>query len=98
MNWLSKADVIPTLYATQEIADPVCQVKLFTPDSSWSWYIIEKDINSDLCFGYVIGLEAELGYFTLDELKGVRGSLGLSIERDLYFTPTRLSVVQRRER
>ena len=35
-------------------------------------------------FGLVDGLEAELGYFWLSELTGVRGPLGLPIERDLY--------------
>lgn len=38
-----------------------------------------------LFFGYVIGLEAELGYFSLSELEQIRGALGLPVERDLYF-------------
>ena len=37
-------------------------------------------------FGLVDGHEKELGYFTLSELKQVRGGLRLPIERDMYFT------------
>ncbi|MGY1710362.1 DUF2958 domain-containing protein [Geodermatophilus sp. SYSU D00758] len=42
-------------------------------------------------FGYVIGVEPELGYFTLSELLQVRGISGLPVERDRYFMPCRLS-------
>ena len=38
-------------------------------------------------FGLAIGLEIELGYWSLAELEQVRGPLGLPIERDLYFEP-----------
>lgn len=87
---------IPNLYATEDVKDPLCYVKLFTPDSQWSWYITEisKD-NYDTCFGYVVGLEAELGYFTLSEFETINGPLGLSIERDLSFSPMPLSQVKR---
>jgi hypothetical protein len=33
----------------------------------------------------VVGLEIELGYFSLSELKSVKGPLGLPIERDLHY-------------
>jgi hypothetical protein len=38
----------------------------------------------------VIGLEIELGYFSLSELKSVKGPMGLPIERDLHFEPKTL--------
>ena len=38
----------------------------------------------------------ELGYFTLSELTGLRGPLGLRVERDLSFRPCRLSDVKSR--
>jgi len=38
----------------------------------------------------VSGIEVELGYFSLKELQEVRGPLGLSIERDLYYEPKSL--------
>jgi hypothetical protein len=47
-----------------------------------------------LFFGYVVGDVPELGYFILSELTEVRGGLGLPVERDLYFTPCRLSAVK----
>ena len=86
---------IPDLYTQENVTDPLCRIKLFTPDSSWTWYIIElsKDDN-DLCFGYVMGLENELGYFNLSEIEAIKGSLGLPVERDTSFTPTLLSVVK----
>ena len=33
------------------------------------------------------GLENEFGYFSLRELESIRGPFGLTIERDLYWTP-----------
>ena len=48
-----------------------------------------------LFFGLVDGHEAELGYFSLLELENARGPLGLRIERDLWWKPTRLSAVRK---
>jgi len=90
-------ETIPTLYGTEDSLNPLCQVKLFTPDSNWSWYIIEIAEDKDYCYGYVIGLESELGYFTLSEIETVRGSLGLSVERDLSFKPTPFSIIKKAE-
>ena len=67
----------------------VAYVKFFTPDSNWSWYAMEFD-GVDIFFGLVDGLDKELGYFSLSELESVRGPLGLKIERDLYFKPTKI--------
>jgi len=80
---------IPDLYETEGLLNPICQVKLFTPDSNWTWYIIElSKVDTNTCYGYVQGMESELGYFTLEELEGIYGPLGLAIERDLSFSPT----------
>ena len=88
---------LPDLYdATADGGNPLCQVKLFTPDSNWTWYIIEySQDNKDTCYGYVQGLEDELGYFSLKEIKSIRGSLGLLVERDLLFEPTLLSIIRK---
>ena len=89
---------IPDLYETENLKDPLCCVKFFTPDSSWSWYIIEfSKADRDTCYGYVQGLDSELGYFTLSELEKVHGALGLAVERDLHFTPTLLSTIKKEE-
>ena len=65
-------------------------LKFFTPDASWTWYAVEYDPVDKLFFGLVCGFEKELGYFSLDELKSIRGLLGLRIERDIFFTPVPL--------
>ncbi len=86
---------IPDLYETEEQTDPLCHVKLFTPDSSWTWYIIEfSKADAQTCYGYVQGLESELGYFLLEELEHLRGPLDLAIERDMSFKPTPFSVIK----
>ena len=67
--------------------DAVAFVKYFTPDSSWTWYATEYDPEEQMFFGLVLGMEQELGYFSLTELEAVRGLLGLPVERDQYFVP-----------
>ncbi len=85
------AKTLPPLYATEkEGLNALARVKFFTPDSSWTWCATEFD-GQDIFFGLVIGLERELGYFSLAELESARGPLNLPIERDLYFTPTPLA-------
>jgi hypothetical protein len=99
---------LPALYSQENTPDPRVVCKFFTPDAGWTWYVIEGspvDANGYydtdkpkvdfLFFGLVSGLEVELGYFSLSELKRVRGKFGLPIERDLYFEPTRLSEVKK---
>ncbi len=85
--------MLPPLYSQEHEEDPLVICKFFTPDSNWTWYVLEFD-GEDVFFGWVVGFEHELGYFRFSELASVRGPLGLSIERDLHFRPTRLSVVK----
>lgn len=85
---------LPPLYATEHHDDPVVQTKFFTPDAQWTWYATEFD-GEDLFFGLVVGMETELGYFSLSELQTVRGRFGLPVERDLSFRPMPLSQVRR---
>lgn len=61
--------------------------KFFTPDGNWTWYATEFD-GEDTFFGLVSGAEVELGYFSLSELQGIRGRLGLPVERDRGFSAT----------
>lgn len=85
---------IPLLYATEDISDPVAYVKLFL--DGWTWYITEISIDGDLAFGYVISpFESELGYFSLCEIQTIKGSLGIGVERDLSFKPTKLSTIKK---
>ena len=46
-------------------------------------------------FGLVVGQETELGFFSSAELITVRGPYGEQIERDVHFTPCKLSEIQR---
>lgn len=67
-------------------------VKLFTPDGECTWLLTEIDPDDpDIAFGLCdLGMGfPELGYVSLSELESVRGSLGLPVERDLHFMPTK---------
>lgn len=75
------------------LEDIVARVKLFTPDSSWYWYVTEA--NGDDLRGLVFGSTVEYGSFSLSELEEVRGPMGLPIERDRYFKPTTLREIKR---
>ena len=96
---------IPALYTQENEKDPMVICKFFDPTGSFTWYALEGeekeyDYGSDfLFFGYVVGFDAELGYFTMRQLEtakqGLTGLQALPIERDLYFTPCRLSEVKK---
>lgn len=103
---------IPALYSQEKENDPRVTCKFFDPVGSWTWYVLEGspvDKNGEVCaeqdavdflfFGFVVGFEAELGYFTERELEtakdGLRGVRTVPIERDLYFTPCRLSEIKK---
>ena len=88
---------LPKLYSQENVSDPVCKLKFFTPTSSWTWFILEGQEQEDgdwLFFGKFFSHlcpDGELGYFTLNELKSVKGPLGLGIERDMWFREKPLS-------
>jgi Holliday junction resolvasome RuvABC DNA-binding subunit len=87
---------IPDLYETERSLNPICQIKLFTPDSNFTWYIIEiSKEDKSTCYGFVKGFESELGYFLLKELEQIKGKLGLGVERDISFKPTALAIVRK---
>ena len=87
-------ELIPKLYETEKQNDPIVYVKLFL--DAWTWYITELSIDNNICFGYVISpFESELGYFSLNEIKSIKGTLGLSVERDISFKPTKLSRIKK---
>jgi len=84
---------LPKLYSQDgKGGKAIALVKFFTPDSNWTWYATEFD-GEDLFFGLVDGHVKELGYFSLKELKSVKGPLGLPIERDLYWEPKALEEI-----
>lgn len=85
---------LPPLYANENVQDPIVQVKFFNPQGTWTWYATEFD-GEDIFFGYVVGHDKELGYFSLQELSEYRGKLGLGIERDRSFKPKPLSEIKK---
>lgn len=91
-NLLTKEDCanIPRMYESEHVEpeDKVIHAKFFTPWSNWTWYVIEFD-GDDHCFGFVKGLDAEFGYFSLRELSELEGPFGLRVERDKFFSPTK---------
>jgi len=88
---------MPTLYSQEQVQDPVCVLKIFTPDNAWTWYVVEGQLQEDgdwIFFCKVVSPacpEGELGYVLLSELQSIRGALGLPVERDLYFKDRPLS-------
>ena len=76
----------------ENVKDPVIVAKFFHPFSNWTWYATEYNTDDRLFFGMVHGTEKELGYFSLEEMEGVRVH-GLGIERDMYWTEKHLSEI-----
>jgi Protein of unknown function (DUF2958) len=67
-------------------------VKLFNPCGAATWLLSELDPDDpDIAFGLCdLGFGfPELGSVSLREIEGVRGVLGIGIERDLHFRPTK---------
>ena len=58
----------------------------------------DKEKSDFIFFGLVAGLEIELGYFSLSELQNAGGSLGLPVERDLYYQPKSLKELMEQHR
>lgn len=88
------SEKLPALYTQENVEDPNVICKFFAVWTSWTWYAIEFD-GEDLLFGYVAGDYPELGYFRLSELQGLKGPMGLTIERDLYFKSQKLSEIKK---
>ena len=67
--------------------------KFFDPVGSFTWYLMNKDPESDYCWGIVDGMAVEIGSFGLSELEDYTGHFGLGIERDTSFEPVKAIVV-----
>ena len=82
---------LPALYETEYVstADKKLVVKFF--GGIWTWYGVEYDADQELFFGFVDGYEKEWGYFSLAELKKIKTSFGLGVERDMYFKAIKFS-------
>jgi hypothetical protein len=81
---------IPALYSQEhlKLEERTVHAKFFFPAGNWTWFVTEgeEDEGDFRMFGFVIGFEEEWGYFSLNELQSIKVN-GLTVERDLYFTP-----------
>ena len=53
------AATVPRLYATENEAEPMARVKLFSCVNGWTWYVTEYDPATGEAFGLVQGFETE---------------------------------------
>lgn len=76
---MSRLDMVPVL-------------RLFTPDAAATWLLVSgEEVGGDTILYGLCDLGHgfhEFGQVSLRELEAVRGTLGLPVERDLYFQPT----------
>ena len=90
------ADILEQMKAQRGGKDNKALLKLFTPDAGATWKLSEvhEQESGDIHFFGMCDLGlgfAELGYVSLMEITGVKGALGLAVERDLYYSPEPVS-------
>jgi len=93
-----KLDFQAVAYGDGDTSDHAPVVKLFTPDGQATWlltaleFVMSDDGKEIVETGRAFGLcdlgmgFPELGYVDIEELKAIRGGMGLPVERDMYFT------------
>ena len=93
MKLLTKAleKQLPPLYETEktQTKDKLLICKFFLTGTAITWYACEYDLETKTFFGLVDNYELEWGYFSLEELEGLKGQFNMPVERDLYFEPTK---------
>jgi len=64
---------LPALYAQENERDPMVYVKFFALGSNWTWYATEGSPREAdfIFFGWIVGHEKELGYFSLKEVQRI---------------------------
>jgi hypothetical protein len=77
--------------ATGRDYDPQPILKLFTPDAGATWLIAALSPDERTAWGVCdLGLGfVEIGGLDMAELRAVHGRLGLPVERDRWFTPSK---------
>jgi hypothetical protein len=70
------------------------QVKLIAPEiPSWGLYVVAFD-GEDTVFGlWTSFYEARVGYFSLADLENAPETLGIGVQQDEHFEPTRLQTL-----
>jgi|15BtaG_2_1085339.scaffolds.fasta_scaffold10499_2 hypothetical protein len=87
---LEKAGAEP-LPVTETGNDIKPWLKLFNPVGAGTWLIAAISEDGDTMYGLCdLGMgHPELGYVSLNELESLTLPFGLTIERDMYFEPTK---------
>lgn len=88
-----------------ESKNPLVIAKFFDPVGSATWYATQYNPQTNICYGYVMGLVAdpqgrfdEWGPFLVDELESIRRPFGLTIERDIHFSETPFDEIFKKQR
>jgi hypothetical protein len=78
-------------YETRNDEDIV--LKLFTPDAQCTWLITQIEPNGDTMWGLCdLNMDCvEYGTVSLNEIKALRGRMGLPVERDAHFRGGKVS-------
>lgn len=93
-RYVRTTDKLPTVAEASAQDDPVLKVKLFNPAGAGTWWLAGYDPDTGLAWGVADIFERECGAFDVNELVAIRTRpFGLPIERDLWYTPARLSEV-----
>ena len=90
---------LPRLYTTEKelLGDRTAYARYFFPAGAYTAYLLEYDPKERIGFGAVtMGYGWELGNISIDEMEEVQIK-GLRIERDLYFSPTKLHQIEELE-
>jgi hypothetical protein len=90
---------MPKIYEQEKLGSKaVVHAKFFLPGTGWSWFASEYDHEARLCFGYAHNSadpqNAELGYFSLNELESIRAGGIFRVERDLHWEPKTIAEVK----
>jgi hypothetical protein len=76
----------------ETVPDFLPVVKLFTPDTGFAWLLTELDPeDNDIAYGLCdLGMGCpETGSVRISKLESLYGRIGLSVERDVRFKPTK---------
>lgn len=93
-------DTMPVTYSQQNESDPIAYLHYFIGGSDW--YIVEKDMDGEVeqAWGFAClngdMMNAEYGYISIAELVALKLQMGLTVDLDFHFKPTRMSLVMPR--
>jgi hypothetical protein len=91
-------DTMPVTYGQQNESDPIAYLHYFFGGSDW--YIVEKDMDGEVeqAWGFAClngdMMNAEYGYISIAELVVLKLQMGLTVDLDFHFRPTRMSLVK----